>query len=124
MKNQLIALGLATLVTGLATTPSLAQVVIHEDRRSPSVYVEEDGDETQFIQEFNRRHESRDRWSENRRSFGPRDVIRLLERRGYRVRDVNDVGERYLVKASRDGDDLLVSVSRSGEIMGVIHDHY
>jgi uncharacterized protein YuzE len=40
------------------------------------------------------------------------------------VRDVNDVGERYLVKASRDGDDLLVSVSRSGEIMGVIHDHY
>jgi hypothetical protein len=124
MKNQLIALGLATLVTGVATTPSLAQVVIHEDRRSPSVYVEEDGDETQFIQEFNRRHESRDRWSENRRSFGPRDVIRLLERRGYRVRDVNDVGERYLVKASRDGDDLLVSVSRSGEIMGVIHDHY
>jgi hypothetical protein len=86
--------------------------------------VEEDGDETQFIQEFNRRHESRDRWSENRRSFGPRDVIRLLERRGYRVRDVNDVGERYLVKASRDGDDLLVSVSRSGEIMGVIHDRY
>jgi hypothetical protein len=124
MKNQLIALGLATLVTGVATTPSLAQVVIHEDRRSPSVYVEEDGDETQFIQEFNRRHESRDRWSENRRSFGPRDVIRLLKRRGYRVRDVSDVGERYLVKASRDGDDLLVSVSRSGEIMGVIHDHY
>jgi hypothetical protein len=124
MKNQLIALGLTALVIGVATTPSLAQVVIYEERRSPSVYVEEDGDETQFIQEFNRRHESRDRWSENRRSFGPRDVIRLLERRGYRVRDVNDVGERYLVKASRDGDDLLVSVSRSGEIMGVIHDRY
>jgi hypothetical protein len=50
--------------------------------------------------------------------------MRLLERRGYRVGDVKDVGERYLVSASRDGDNLLVSVSRRGEIMGVVHDRY
>jgi hypothetical protein len=35
---------------------------------------------------------------------------------------VRDVGERYLIRAWRDGDDLLVSVSRRGEIMGVVHD--
>ncbi|MGV2085720.1 hypothetical protein [Rhizobium sp. K7/93] len=55
-------------------------------------------------------------------SFGPGDVITLLEGRGYRVRNVQDVGKRYLVKATRGGDNLLVSVSRSGDIMGVVHD--
>ncbi|MGO8396684.1 hypothetical protein ACC760_40040, partial [Rhizobium ruizarguesonis] len=67
-------------------------------------------------------HDQRSGWRSGRDNFGPDYAVRLLERRGYRVRDVKDVGERYLIMAWRDGDDLLVSVSRMGEIMGVVHD--
>lgn len=74
--------------------------------------------------QWNRRHDARREWGLRRGSFGPNDAMRLLERRGYRVKDVRDVGERYIVRAWRGGDDLLVSVSRSGEIVGVVHERY
>ncbi|WP_246661161.1 MULTISPECIES: hypothetical protein [unclassified Rhizobium] len=98
-----------------------AQVVFHEDQSS--TYSPGEGQpEADFLQRWNRRHEERREWGQNSDDFGPSDVIRLLVRRGYRVKDVQDVGPRYLVRAWRDGDDLLVSVSRSGEIVGVVHD--
>lgn len=122
MKNYLAVFAVAIIVTGGAASASHAQVVIHEDPWSSSGYVDQGGVESQFLQDWNQRHDSRNRWGEGRRDFGPEDAIRLLERRGYRVRDVEDVGIRYLVKATRGGDDLLVSVSKSGEIMGVVHE--
>ncbi|CAN7349853.1 hypothetical protein LJR009_002938 [Bosea sp. LjRoot9] len=123
MKVFVIALGMTAAIMMDLVRPAVAQVVIDRNH-SQSVDSGEADMEAQALQDWNRRHNAPNGWGERRNNFGPRDVIRLLERRGYRVRDVNDVGERYLVKASRDGDDVLVSVSRSGEIMGVVHDRY
>lgn len=123
MKATFIALGVTAATAMALATPVVAQVVIYNDQ-PPEIYSDEGETETHFIQDWNRHHDSRDRWGQRRNNLGPDDVIRLLERRGYRVRNVDDVGERFLVKASRGGDNLLVSVSRRGEIMGVVHDRY
>ncbi|MBB3609799.1 hypothetical protein [Rhizobium sp. BK602] len=123
MKTIFAALALTMAATIGGISPAAAQVIIYRDH-SPDDASDDDQVEPSFIQHWNREHDSTNRWGERRHSFGPNDVIRLLERRGYRVRDVDDVGERYLVRASRDGDNLLVSVSRDGEIMGVVHDRY
>ncbi|MFK3780123.1 hypothetical protein [Agrobacterium sp. NPDC089420] len=108
-----------TVASSLAfALPSQAQVVIYND--DPPAYSQDRGQaEADFLGRWNQRHERRG-WDR----FGPDDAIHLLERRGYRVKTVTDVGERFLVRASRDGDDLLVSVSRGGEIMGVVHEGY
>ncbi|MGV2052454.1 hypothetical protein ACQZ48_20435 [Agrobacterium sp. 22-209-1] len=122
MKRNAIALGVAAILTVAAVGPALSQAVNYDDRFSDPYEV--DGNtESRFLHAWNRHHDAENRWS-GRRSFGPDDVITLLEDRGYRVRDVQDVGERYLVKATRGSDNLLVSVSRGGEIMGVVHDRY
>ncbi|HEY0121587.1 MAG TPA: hypothetical protein VGC14_07485 [Rhizobium sp.] len=123
MKIAFIALGMTAVMTMGFITPAVAQVVIYNEQ-SPDGYSDpgEGQTEANFLHAWNREHDSSNRWGEPRGNFGPNDVIRLLERRGYRVRDVNDVGERFLVRASRGDDNLLVSVSRRGEIMGVVHD--
>lgn len=121
MKATLILLVVTTaIVTGLIV-PAVAQVVIHRDQSSDD-YSAQDDTESNFLHAWNSHHDARNMWGEGRSNFGPDDVIRLLEGRGYRVRNVRDVGVRYLVQASRGDDNLLVSVSRSGDIMGVVHD--
>ncbi|BBU63300.1 hypothetical protein MSC49_32350 [Methylosinus sp. C49] len=112
---KMIFLSCGLIVTGLVGNgvPALSQVVI------PSV---PDNLESQYLEQWNRRHAERREWTPSPRDFSPDDAIRLLQRRGYRVFGVNDVGLRYLVRAWRDGDHLLVSLSREGEIMGVVHD--
>ncbi|AYM82157.1 hypothetical protein H009_17728 [Agrobacterium tumefaciens str. Cherry 2E-2-2] len=122
MRRNATALGVtAALVIG-AAGPALSQAVIYDDGYSDP-YTVDGNTESRFLHAWNRHHDAENRWS-GRASFGPDDVITLLEDRGYRVRKVQDVGERYLVKATRGGDNLLVSVSRAGEIMGVVHDRY
>lgn len=59
----------------------------------------------------------RDGARERHEQFGQRDVISLLERRGYRVRDVRLERGRYFVRASRRDERLLVIVSRRGQIL-------
>lgn len=121
MKAAFITLGLTAATIIGFVTPALAQVVIHQDQ-SPDDYSAQDDTEQNFLHAWNNHHDARNRWGERRGNFGPDDVIRLLEGRGYRVKNVKDVGTRYLVTATRGDDNLLVSVSRSGEIMGVVHD--
>ncbi|MBB5662148.1 hypothetical protein GGE68_000315 [Rhizobium leguminosarum] len=116
---KLTVLAAAVVLTVPFALPAGAQVVIHEDQGpaySPD-YPDDDQVETDFLRRWNSHHDSRS-WGSRSANFGPDDAMRLLERRGYRVRDVKDVGERYLIRASRDGDDLLVSVSRRGENYG------
>ena len=122
MRRHVIFISVATVLCTVPSAPAFSQVVIYDGQPSDSYSV--DGDtESNFLHAWNRHHDNQNRWSERRR-FGPDDVIALLEDRGYRVRNVQDVGERFLVKATRGGDKLLVSVSRSGDIMGVVHDQY
>lgn len=92
MKRTLIAL----TVTGIVVT-GLATSVLAQER-----YYRDSAPEA--------REDRRDR-------YGPEDVIRMLERRGYRVRDVNFERGRFFVKASRRGERVLVIVSRRGEIL-------
>ncbi|NTI26909.1 hypothetical protein G6M87_32360 (plasmid) [Rhizobium rhizogenes] len=121
MKRKIIALTLSSAFTVVTAIPAFSQVVIYDDQ-----YSEPDAAngqiESNFLHTWNRHHDAQNRRYDRRTSFGPNDVITLLEDRGYRVKNVKDVGERYLVQASRGGDDLLVSVSRDGDIMGVVHD--
>lgn len=120
MKTHLLAACIAATVSVGLTGFSYGQTVIYGNGSSD--YSDDPGQvESNFLQQWNRRHEERSQWGFNPDNYGPEDVIRLLERRGYRVNRVDDVGPRYLVRAWRDGDDLLVSVSRRGEIMGVVH---
>jgi hypothetical protein len=121
MKAAFIALALTAATMTVLINPAVAQVVIHEDQ-APDDYSAQDETESNFLHAWNRHHDKPNMWGERHNSFGPDDVIRLLEGRGYRVRNVKDVGVRYLVKATRGDDNLLVSVSRSGDIMGVVHD--
>jgi len=121
MKAAFIALALTAAAMTVLITPAVAQVVIHEDQ-SPDDYSPGDETESNFLHAWNRHHDAPNKWGEHRNDFGPDDVIRLLEGRGYRVRNVKDVGLRYLVEATRGDDNLLVSVSRGGDIMGVVHD--
>ncbi len=120
MKAAFIALGLSTIISVGLIIPATAQVVLHQNQ-SPGDDDAEDEAESNFLHAWNRHHDAPNMWGERRNTFGPDDVIRLLERRGYRVRDVKDVGARFLVQATRGDDNLLVSLSRSGDIMGVVH---
>ncbi|OWV81279.1 hypothetical protein ATY78_27455 [Rhizobium sp. R635] len=123
MKIPIAAVAMAVALTMPLVAPAHAQVVIQEGQGSDFYSDPDDNQtETDFLRRWNRHHDQRNKWGSGWGNFGPDDAVRLLERRGYRVRDVTDVGERFLIRAWRDGDDLLVSVSRRGEIMGVVHD--
>lgn len=121
MKTILITLGLTAVTMTSLIVPAVAQVVLHEDQLLDDRSVD-DETESNFLHAWNHHHDARNMWGDRRGNFGPDDVIRLLEGRGYRVRNVKDVGIRYLVQATRGDDNLLVSVSRSGDIVGVVHD--
>ncbi|AYM84831.1 hypothetical protein G6L67_24685 [Agrobacterium tumefaciens] len=121
MRRHVIVFSAAAALSAIAAPPAFSQVVIHDGQPSDSDAV--DGNtEFNFLHSWNRHHDNQNRWSGQRSSFGSDDVITLLEDRGYRVRNVQDLGERYLVNATRGSDHLLVSVSRYGDIMGVVHD--
>ncbi|QCJ01204.1 hypothetical protein J5285_22245 (plasmid) [Agrobacterium larrymoorei] len=123
MRRHFIVLSAAIALSVIAALPAFSQVVIYDGQPSDPYSV--DGNtESDFLHAWNRHHDVERRWSGQRSSYGPNDVITLLQDRGYKVRNVEDVGERYLVKATRGGDNLLVSVSKSGDIMGVVHDRY
>ncbi|MBO0144650.1 hypothetical protein JZX87_26205 [Agrobacterium sp. Ap1] len=122
MRRYVIALSAVAAFGPIAALPAHSQVIIYDDQSNS--YPVDGRTESNFLHQWNRQHDAQGRWSGQQSSFGPDDVITLLEDRGYRVRNVEDVGPRYLVKATRGGDNLLVSVSRSGDIMGVVHDQY
>ncbi|QCJ01066.1 hypothetical protein [Agrobacterium larrymoorei] len=123
MRRNVILVGVAIALSAIATLPAFSQVVIYDGQSSDRYSV--DGDtESDFLHAWNRHHDNQNRWSGRSGNFGPDDVIILLQDRGYRVSNVQDVGERFLVNATRGGDKVLVSVSRSGDIMGVVHDQY
>ncbi len=106
----------AVLITGFASAAT-AQERYYRDN-APAIYLEQDESDGYYIQDRGRYDRDRRDWYEERRDrFGPRDVARMLERRGYRVRDVNFERGRYFVRASRRGDPVLVVVSRRGEIL-------
>ncbi|CAM3711204.1 hypothetical protein AGRA671_19645 [Agrobacterium radiobacter] len=119
MKRHVIAFSAAAAFSAFAAVPAFSQVFIY-DGQSLDPYSVDGRTESNFLHPRSRGHKPQGRWSEQGSSYGPDDVIILLEDRGYRVRNVQDVGERYLVKATRGGDNVLVSVSRSGDIMGVV----
>ncbi|MEP7454319.1 hypothetical protein [Phyllobacterium sp. SB3] len=117
MKRPLFALtAAALLITGFASS-AVAQERYYRDN-APAIYLEQDEPDGYFIQDRGRFDRDRRDWREDRRErFGPRDVTRMLERRGYRVRDVNFERGRYFVRASRRGNPVIVVVSRRGEIL-------
>jgi hypothetical protein len=119
MKAHVVLAACLLALNLTAVTDARAQVVLNDDQEQ-SYTSNSASDERRFLHRWNQRHEVNGEWEDN---FGPRDAIRLLERRGYEVRSVDDVGPRFLVHARRDDDNLLVSVSRQGEIMGVVHEH-
>ncbi|MBO0128479.1 hypothetical protein [Agrobacterium sp. OT33] len=123
MRRYVIAFSATAALSAIAAVPAFPQVVIYDDQPSGPYSVDGNA-ESNFLHSWNRNHDNQNRWSGGRSSFGPDDVITLLVDRGYRVRNVQDIGVRYLVKATRGGDNLLVSVSRSGDIMGVVHEQY
>ncbi|MEK1854444.1 MAG: antifreeze protein [Phyllobacterium sp.] len=117
MKKTVLALAAtALLVTGFASS-AMADGRYYRDS-SPAVYVDDDEDDGYLIQD--RRYYG-DGYRDDRRyyrdRFGPRDVARMLERRGFRVRDVNFERGRYFARTSRRGEPVLVVVSRDGEIL-------
>ncbi|MGV1768215.1 hypothetical protein [Rhizobium rhizogenes] len=101
-KNLIMLASAALLITGIS--PALAQDSYRRDN-PPARYLDDEGN--------GYRGHDRDR----REQFGQRDVISLLESRGYRVREVRSERGQYLVRASRRGERLLVIVSRRGEIL-------
>ncbi|MDQ0458243.1 hypothetical protein [Rhizobium paknamense] len=121
MKHKFALFGTALSFSLCLANVAMSQVVIYNDE-NPEPYSVDGRTESRFLDRWNRHHDAKQHWSGAPASYGPDDVINLLEDRGYRVRSVQDVGPRFLVRATRDGDNLLVSVSRSGDIMGVVHD--
>ncbi|EJN04604.1 hypothetical protein [Phyllobacterium sp. YR531] len=117
MKRPFLALtAAAVLITGFASS-AFAQERYYRDN-APAIYLEDDEQDGYFIQDRGRYDRDRRDWREDRRErFGPRDVTRMLERRGYRVRDVDFERGRYFVRASRRGNPVIVVVSRRGEIL-------
>ncbi|HMF67599.1 MAG TPA: hypothetical protein VK602_08315 [Phyllobacterium sp.] len=116
MKKTVLALtATALLVTGFAASAMADSRYYRDD--SPAVYLDNgDSGDGYLVQE--RRYDDGRYYRDDRRErFGPRDVARMLERRGFRVRDVNFERGRYFVRAARRGDPVLVVVSRDGDIL-------
>lgn len=125
MKKTVLALtATALLVTGFAAS-AMADGRYYRNS-APAIYVDDDDYEGDGYQVQERRYyDNRDDGRYYRDRFGPRDVARMLERRGFRVRDVNFERGRYFARTSRRGEPVLVVVSRDGDIletrrMGVI----
>lgn len=117
MKKTVLALtATALLVTGFATSAMADDRFYRED--SPVIYLDNRGEADGYLVQDRRYYDGyRDDRYDRRDRFGPRDVTRMLERRGYRVRDVDFERGRYFVRASRRGAPVLVVVSRRGEIL-------
>ncbi|PSH54548.1 antifreeze protein [Phyllobacterium brassicacearum] len=117
MKKTVLALtATALLVTGFAAS-AMADDRYYRDE-SP-IYLDNRGEADGYLVQDRRYYDDGyhgDRY-DRRDRFGPRDVSRMLERRGYRVRDVDFERGRYFVRASRRGAPVLVVVSRRGEIL-------
>jgi hypothetical protein len=116
MKKTVLALtATAILVTGFMA-PAMADSRYYRDE-SP-IYLDNRGEADGYLVQDRRYNDGyRDDRYDRRDRFGPRDVSRMLERRGYRVRDVDFERGRYFVRASRRGAPVLVVVSRRGEIL-------
>ncbi|PSH64642.1 MULTISPECIES: antifreeze protein [Phyllobacterium] len=119
MKKIVLALtASALLVTGFASSAMADGRYYREG--SPAIYMEDGVGADGYLVQDRRYYEDgyrEDRRYDRRDRFGPRDVARMLERRGYRVRDVNFERGRYFVRTSRRGAPVLVVVSRRGEIL-------
>ncbi|MEK1890532.1 MAG: hypothetical protein AAAB35_23800 [Phyllobacterium sp.] len=114
MKKTVLALtSAALLITGFSAS-ALADSRYYGNS-APAIYVDDeyaaDGYQVQDRRYY-------DGYRDDRRyRFGSRDVARMLERRGYRVRDVNFERGRYFARTSRRGEPVLVVVSRDGDIL-------
>lgn len=116
MKKTVLALtATALLVTGFAHS-AMADGRYYRDE-SP-IYIDNRGEADGYLVQDRRYNDGYhgDRY-DRRDRFDRRDVARMLERRGYRVRDVDFERGRYFVRASRRGAPVLVVVSRRGEIL-------
>jgi hypothetical protein len=115
-KTALAITAAALLITGFASS-AVAQERYYREN-APAIYFD-DGEVDGYAVQDRRYYEGERRYyrDDRRERFGPRDVARMLERRGYRVRDVDYERGRYFVRASRRGNPVLVVVSRDGEIL-------
>ncbi|PYE87774.1 antifreeze protein [Phyllobacterium leguminum] len=110
MKKTILAI-VAVATLGLGSAPAFAQGWYDDAPPPPRPYGQERG------------YERRDRdWGRERPRrddfMGPREVARMLERRGYDVGDVDMRRGSYWVKASRHGRRMIVIVdARSGRIL-------
>lgn len=114
MKKTVLALtAAALLVTGFSASAMADDVIYRGDR---AIYMDGRGDLDGLLVQDRRFYGDR-RDERFRDRIGPREVTRMLERRGYRVRDVNFERGRYFVQAWRRGAPVLVTVSRDGDIL-------
>ncbi|MQB07892.1 hypothetical protein DXT91_28025 [Agrobacterium tumefaciens] len=115
MKRNLVVLASAALLM-VGISPALAQDGYRSDN-PPARYLDDEGNGYRGQARDRHARDRQERRLERREQFGQRDVISLLESRGYRVRDVRLERGQYFVRASRRGERLLVIVSRRGEIL-------
>lgn len=110
MKKSILAISAAAMLSFGVSAPALAQGW-YDDAPPPRPYGQERG------------YERRDReWGRERPRrddvMGPRQVTRMLERRGYDVGDIDMRRGSYFVKASRHGRRVILIVdARSGRIL-------
>lgn len=119
MKKTVLALtAAALLVTGFSASAMADDFTYRGDR---AIYMDGGGDMDGLLVQDRRFYgDRRGEWRRDERfrdQIGPREVTRMLERRGYRVRDVNFERGRYFVQAWRRGTPVLVTVSRDGDIL-------
>ncbi len=114
MKKTFLALtATALLVTGFSASAMADSRYYYRDD-SPVYFDNRDDDDAYQVQD--RRYY--DGYRDDRRyRFGSRDVARMLERRGFRVRDVSFDRGRYFARTLRRGEPVLVVVSRDGDIL-------
>ena len=114
MKKPVLALTAAALLVTGFSAPALADGRYYRDD-SPVIYLDNRDEVDGYLVQDRRYY---DGYRDDRRyRFGSRDVARMLERRGYRVRDVNFERGRYFARTTRRGEPVLVVVSRDGEIL-------
>ena len=105
MKKTVLALtAAALLVTGFSASAMADDFTYRGDR---AIYMDGGGDMDGLLVQDRRFYgDRRGEWRRDERfrdQIGPREVTRMLERRGYRVRDVNFERGRYFVQAWRRG---------------------
>jgi len=115
MKKPVLALTAAALLVTSFSAAALADGRYYRDD-SPVIYLDNRDEVDGYLVQDRRYYDNGYRY-DRRDRFGSRDVARMLERRGYRVRDVNFERGRYFARTSRRGEPVLVVVSRDGEIL-------